>query len=339
MMQRTKLLPETLLFIVLTLLGVSPLAAQQASMNKNQSKQRTCDPIGRVLIKESQGLKGDSLICLGDRLPMLPGVSLFCYSTGQMINLVGGSIINSPTTCRPRQVRGVICSKSANRICSDSNLRNLSSKKTPEFISPYSSVIIEGRPLIAWHSVKNSKYYVVRVFSKAGIWQKNVYGNSLPYPAEQPALQPGESYRFTITAINEQLSPITTTLAVEMLTEEERMEIYSMEKVIRTSRLSKDEQALDLSALYVSQNLFTEAIVSLQERVKAASRNPQIYRELGELKGQFGMVVDAKLLFEKANELAKSANNTYELEKIKLAMRILKLVQSQEPIKTNELQK
>jgi tetratricopeptide (TPR) repeat protein len=106
---------------------------------------------------------------------------------------------------------------------------------------------------------------------------------------------------------------------------------------IQNLNLPPDELAVDIESVYKGQNLLTEAIEVLKERVKAKTQNPTIYRLLGDRYLNVGSPEQARREYKMAIQYAKIRGNLNELAQAQAGLELL--LQSQLPTRTNPDQK
>ena len=278
--------------------------------------QRRCDPIGRVLDQGDNRLTAGSLLCQGERLTLASGVKVdfLCFLNRRILSLLGGTVSDTDE-CVPKKVRVKPCSYGDTSNCPKPKGPG-SNSNTPAIVSPYSSTLLNGRPLLSWYSVASATSYTVEVRGEGVGWQKTVLGTSLAYPNEQPAMQFGNAYKITIVA-NQGDDPVSASVSVvNLLPQSEATLVLNTVERINSLNLPKDEAAfLDLDTIYMSKNLLTETISSLESRVRVGSLNPAIYRVLGDRYLEAGLPDYAKHQYEIASEFARKSANSIELAK------------------------
>lgn len=301
-----------------------------------RSNSRQCEPIGRVLSTGDRRWVVGSLLCQGDRLHSVDGSSIevLCYLNRKVLWLGSGSVTNK---CAPQ-------AKQQAQQCTLTNRSNCPKPKgpredsnAPALISPYSSAILNTRPNLSWYSVSGANSYTVQVSGADVNWEKEVGNLVLPYPKEQPALQPGNAYKITIIANQGDSSISASSSAVNVIPESEAKQIIATVKHIRSLNLPKDEEAFDLDTVYMSKNLLNETIDVLKAKVEAGNQNPTLYRVLGDRYLEAGLPDDAKREYTMATKLAKRIDNLAELAKAQAGLKRAKLY-SQLPTRTKEPQ-
>ena len=261
---------------------------------------RTCEPIARVLSAGDRTLKPGSLLCQGDRLqPVNNGtVAVLCYINRTVLQLLQGSISDAASKCVPQAIQA----KRSDYLNPKGPGENA---HAPALRRPYSSAILDPRPLLSWDAVRGATSYTVQVKGKGVNWSDEVRSNLLPYPHQQPDLQFGNAYKVTVIA-NQGNSPVLASSSVLILSSvKEAQQLMSIIKQIKILNLSPDDLAIDLGIAYMSQDLLTEAINVLEARIKAGTQNPTLYRLLGDRYLEAGLPDEAKREYTAATTLAQ----------------------------------
>lgn len=278
--------------------------------------QLRCDPIGRVLNQGDKRFSSGSLLCEGETLTLASGVKVdfLCFLNRRILTLLGGTV-SAVDECVPKEIRVKSCSARDTSNCPSPKGPG-SNSNTPEIVSPYSSTLLNGRPLFSWYAVAGATGYTVEVRGEGVGWQKIVQGTTLAYPNEQPAMQFGNAYKITILA-NQGDDPVSASVSVvNLLPESEARLVLNTVERINSLNLPQDEAAfLDLDTIYMSKNLLTETISALESRVQVGSQNPAIYRVLGDRYLEAGLPDYAKRQYEIASQFARTAANSIELAK------------------------
>jgi tetratricopeptide (TPR) repeat protein len=299
-------------------IGLQPTALAQPQNNLTH-----CKPLARIFPDPSRPDTGAAILCEGEHLSVLPyqKVTLLCYATGQQITLSGETLLNAANPCQAKQTTEVLCRESSSALCSDSNLRGKVGLGEPTLLSPYSNRLLSQRPILSWLPVKGAKHYIVTLSDAAGeIWEINTTGTTLPYPGTQLPLEPATTYYITVDAIADQFIS-SATLPIETVSEAEAQEITTIVKLVESTVISLDEQAyLDLNAIYSSRNLVTEALAVLQERVKAGSNHPGVYRALGDIYRDLKLTDAARTYYRQAIKLGQQSGNDVEKEQAELSL-------------------
>ncbi|PMB25836.1 hypothetical protein [Fischerella thermalis] len=309
--------------VLVLLFNCSNLLQQQAAAS---SRERNCDPIGRVLSAGDRTLKKGSLLCKGDRLNPSNGklVKILCYQNQKILQL-GKGTVDAPDRCVQQTIRIQNCTPQNTISCPKP--KNPGSNNEPIIISPYSSSVLNPRPFISWNGVKGVTSYVVMLRGEGVSWSKTVNGTSLAYPPEEKALSVGTTYKLTVMAQSGDSPVSASSSAVNMLPSSTAQQITSLIKQIQSLKLSPDEQARDKDSVYMSQNLLTDAIEVLKARVDEGTTNPTIYRLLGDRYLEAGLPAYAQKAYAQASTLASRADNATELAASRAGLEKSKLAQ------------
>ncbi len=325
----------TLLLILST--AESTLSGEpKAKSIRNQAK---CEPIGRVLTKGDLQLTVGSLLCRGDQFRLPPGVviDVLCFVNRQVLAFPNGFVSNAVDKCVPPP-------KDQFRSCPAGKKYCYKPKGPSEesgvalLTKPYGKRLMDGRPVLSWVAVPGAKNFTVTVSGQGVNWQKTVKKTELAYLVEQPAMQPGFTYKITVLALRDNSSAIAHESVVNMITQAQIQQLQTMTKQIEDLELPEDEAAfLDLDAIFMSENLLNATIENLETRVHAGSQNPGIYRVLGDRYLEAGVPTKAKASYQQASLLAQAAANP--LEHLRAKAGLAKVARySQLPIRINPAQ-
>lgn len=293
---------------------------------------RVCiNELGRIISLGDRYLRAGSEICLGDKINPTNGstVKAVCYSSRQVLEFQQSSVFGVSGICTPPQFQA------ERRQCTPLNRDGCPKMKGPgedqdslKLITPYGNILLNTRPTISWYPVKNATSYTVEVTSYEFHWETEVKDTILPYPKERKELEYGAAYTITVTA-NKGDSPINSPgkLVVHVLPESDVKQVLEEVNVINKLGLSADEAALNnLDIIYMSKGFLDETINSLKARVAAGSKNPTLFRVLGDRYLDAWLLDEAFREYKMAEWLAKSSGNSNELA---LAQSRLKLIKSQ----------
>jgi tetratricopeptide (TPR) repeat protein len=137
----------------------------------------------------------------------------------------------------------------------------------------------------------------------------------IEYPADVKVLQPGHTYKLIVEA----QTPSSTSpgeAIFTMLSEAEIQKVQETVGKIDGLNLPVEEKVLrDLYSIYTNENnnLIAEIIERLETLVREGSQTPKVYRILGDIYLQQGLLDFAKRRYEKAVELATNIKDTEEL--------------------------
>ncbi len=291
-----------------------------------------CDPqMGRIINKGDKHLSAGSLVCKGDKIEVLNGgsVEFFCFSSGNILNLSSGTI--PLDKCAEPDEALPTCNPTNTNSC-HTRKGGTEGSDEPTIISPYSTSTLNSRPEIIWTAVKGATSYKVKVKSYEFGWEKVVNQTRLTYPSDEKEFQPGTPYTIDVFAyIDGQAFSYDETF-VDVLSVAKQEKIAQKIKRIKDLGLPPDETILDVDAIYTAENLLNETIEMLKTATATNSRNPTLYRVLGDRYLLAKLPNEAKPEYLTAAELAKSSKNSKELEK---AQSGLKLVEFYNQLPTN----
>ena len=293
------------------------MASSAGGQSQPTAVKRQCKPIGRVLSAGDRTLAPGSLLCQGDRLQPanVSTIEVLCYLNQKVLQLQQGSVSDAPDKCIPQATQAERCTQENPGNCpkikgpgEDGN--------TPAIISPYSSALLNNRPLLSWYALAGATNYTVIVSGEGVNWTKIINNTTLPYPKEQPAMQLGNAYKITVIG-NFNNSPIGySALVVNLLSRSSAQQVVARVKQINALRIPQDEAAFqDLDTVYMSSHLLSETIETLNSRISAGSRNPTLYRVLGDRYLEAGLPDKARSKYNVAAQLAQSRGNSNELAK------------------------
>ena len=318
MIRRKTTIALTLFFLLASLL-------RQSVAEGKTTNRVSCEPVGRVLSLGFLNFASGSLLCKGDRLQVVNATKaeLLCFSSGQIVTVTGNlkDASKCDSSVKRRGLWRCIAEFIPRRCVLPSN--------NPVLLRPYGYTLINNRPFLSWQPVVKATSYVVEIAGLGVHWQKTVDGTTLLYPKEQPAMQFGNAYKVNVITYQAD-SPVSASSAVfNVLSESKAKQVKTVVKRIQSLNLSPDDEAyLDLSAIYASKDLYTEAIELLKARAKAGSQNPGVYRTLGEFYLEAILPDLAETEFKIATKLAQAANNHIEFKKAQAGLEIIKRYRS-----------
>ncbi|RCJ40947.1 hypothetical protein A6770_36860 [Nostoc minutum NIES-26] len=321
--------------LLLILSSFSSAWGQSEPVTKNDSRKPMCEPIARVLDGDTRLVAG-SEVCKGEYLRAANGgtVEIFCYVDGNILHLKSGVINQQCSQTSSSQAQ--VCNRENRFNCFTTKGPNENTNR-PTLITPYSASILNPRPTLSWNPVSNAIGYVVQIEGTGVDWSKEVNSTSLPYPQEQPAMQPGSIYQVNVLAkmVEQKFIPSSSILMVAPPQKEQQ--IRAIIERIKSLNLHPDELAVDINRVYKEKKLLTEAIEVLQERVKAKTQNPAIYRTLGDRYLDVGLLEQGIRAYRMAIKYAKARNNLNELARAQVGLELSH--QSQLPTRINPAQK
>ncbi|WP_414544793.1 tetratricopeptide repeat protein [Nostoc sp. CCY0012] len=294
---------------------------QQQSVAVGNLRSRKCKSIARIISGDLR-LANFSELCEQDQLQPdrdKGTVEVLCYLSGEILRLSGGIISNQclPPSDQPVQR----CSSEIRSNClkvkgpdEDNN--------APTRITPYSALILNPRPVMLWTPVHSAISYIVQIKGTGVDWSIEVNSNSLPYPKEQPAMQPGSIYQVNVLAKIGEQKFVPSSSILMVIPSEKEQHIKAVMKYIQNLNLSPDDLAVDSAHIYRANDLLTEAIEVLNKRIKAKTQNPTIYRTLGDLYLEVGLPQMANREYNTAIQYARLKRNLNELAKAEEGLRL-----------------
>lgn len=310
------------LFVAVTfiLISVAPVQAQRKPQRRNSH----CNPIGVVNIPQGRQ------VCLGGTNILRDNVQVLCYSTAQLIPVVGGKLSQQ---CLPPKQR-----------VSEGNHRSLKTQRKTRseddtnqltLVEPYGSVQLDDRPTIRWQPISGVKSYQVRIVPAGSqpMWFRTVEATQLLYPAEEQSLRPGAVYTVVVQAVD---SASSTEVRQDSNTlirpvEEQIERINSAVLQLKSQGLSADDEALRLELLFRGFRLQQESIALLESRVKSGSKNPDIFRVLGDIYLEEGYPKQARSHYQSALKLASQQNLIKVKNQVQSAIVAMDEIASQRP--------
>ncbi|MGF1603667.1 MAG: hypothetical protein ACFCU8_16920 [Thermosynechococcaceae cyanobacterium] len=139
----------------------------------------------------------------------------------------------------------------------------------------------------------------------------------MAYPTDAEPLKAGSVYSVVVQALDASGNSIaqnSTTLIV--LHDSEQQKIARIKAVIDAAGLSDDDRALETEVLYRDRRLQEASISLLETRVTAGSQNPNIYKVLGDLYRQEGLIDLAGDRYTTAADIAAKQNDEELLSEV-----------------------
>ncbi|MGF1988827.1 MAG: hypothetical protein RMY62_013295 [Nostoc sp. ZfuVER08] len=283
------------------------------------SQKRLCEPIAKVI---SGDIRYQPLtkLCQEDKVNAANGriVKIFCYARGTILEISSGSVGKHCSPLSNRERRG--CTMLSGRNCI--NPKGPNEENAPSLITPYGVVIMNPHPILSWSTTSTATSYLVQVKGIGVNWEVVIEGNSLPYPQDKPAMKPGNVYAVNIIAMRGDEPLNASSSALLLLPTAKTQEVAKTINILTTLKQSPDESAIDMDAVYEAQNLVDNSIKVLNARVKAGSKNPTIYRLLGDRYLIANLAQPASKAYSRAKALAQRGNNALESAKAQAGIEI-----------------
>jgi hypothetical protein len=195
------------------------------------------------------------------------------------------------------------------------NTRGSADPLIPYIVSPRATKLLKPTPTLRWNSVPGAKSYTIRISGTD--WQDQTHSTEFVYPGNPP-LQPGLDYLLVVEADNGKSSKDEGLpgLGFSLLPDEEVQRVSAHAAKIQGLNLSESANTFALAQMYSSHNLDAEAIEMLEELTQQDHQTASVYRALGELYQQVGLLAMAESSHIHALEVAKSVG---EVESIAAA--------------------
>ena len=207
----------------------------------------------------------------------------------------------------------------------------------PYIISPRATFLLSNKPTLRWNGATGASRFSVTIrgkdldwtqeFSQEKVCQKGIC--EVPYPGNSP-LQPGVWYKLIIEADTNRSSAEDTTkgLGFKLIDTEAAAEIKAIKQGLAEEDISEETKTLFLASRYEEYNLKAEAIEML-EALPQEKKIAQIYRWLGDLYQQTGLILEAEVQYLQAVNLAEGSENLAELAAAKMGLAEVKYTRSQ----------
>ncbi len=290
---------------------------------RTKRNQVRCEPSGRVISPGDKRLQAGSLVCDGEKIELLNGgkIKFFCFSTGKILDLSSGVV--SSSVCAKPDLSKSACYTSNGNFCPNTPKGGVGENDEPTIIYPYTMPTLKPRPEIVWRPVVGVTSYKVRFDCYDFSWERVTNQTRLAYPPEEKALSFGQVCQIFVFAYKDDKVTGGEPSVISLLPEDEVAQIKDAVEQISKLKLPRDEAALDLDAVFMSRDLLDETIEQLNSVVVADTKNPTIYRLLGDRYFQAGVLDQAQRQYLRASELLKTNNNPIELRKVQEGLKIV----------------
>lgn len=293
---------------------------QQQSTVRGNLRSRECVFIARIVGGDIR-LTAGSQVCKGEQLQAGSNstVEVLCYASGKVLKIKSGPI--NEQCLQTSNNQALVCIRE-NRFGCFKVKGPGENENVPTLITPYSSLILNPRPYLSWTPVSNAISYIVEIKGPGVDWSTNINSTSLLYPQEQPAMQAGIIYQVNVIAEIAEQNFIPKSSILMVIPVEKAQRIKTIIERVQSLNLSPDELAVTLTHIYKAEDLFTEAIGVLEERIKAKTQNPTIYRLLGDRYLKVGLPIEASHQYKMAIQYAKFRGNSVELAQAQAGLRL-----------------
>jgi hypothetical protein len=188
------------------------------------------------------------------------------------------------------------------------NTRGSADPLIPYIISPRATKLLDSTPTLRWNPVPGAKNYNLRVSGTD--WQTESSTDEYVYDGKPP-LQPGVDYLWIVEADTGKSSQDEGLpgLGFSVLFDEEAERVRADSASIDELALSDEAKIFALAQLYSGHGLYAEAIQMLEELAEAGNQETNVYRALGELYQQVGLLAQAESSYSTALEFAESVGD------------------------------
>lgn len=280
---------------------LSSLLAGSVLAGEVSSPSIHCSLLGRVLTSYDSGIHAFSKLCAGGSVIVGEGlkIKISCYQTAQNKWLHGGTY-------------------SINRLCSENRRAHsscwwlLCTRSTSKLLiqSP-NTAVIEATPNLKWSVVPSAQYYNVDVFHLGQrIFNTKTSETSLNL-VEYGSFETGQVYSLEIRAINDSGLVDKASVALQLLSDDERLEIEQQITLINTSSLKREDRIQLIDSVYRSAGLTLEAIEFLESEARY-SRTLLIAKLLADHYSEISDPVNAKINYEIVAQQSPIDSDDYE---------------------------
>lgn len=292
---------------------------------RTKRNQVRCNPSGRIMSPGDKRFEVGSLLCDREKLEIFNGGSIkfLCFSTGKVLDLSSG-VFSSDECAKPDSFRSA-CYIGNRYFCQRTPKGGAEGNDEPTIIYPYTMSTLKSRPEIVWFPVKGTTSYKVKLDCHEFDWERVVNETKLVYPSKEKPLPSGQTCQILVFAYKNDKITGGDSSVISLLPQDEITRIKDAVEQISKLKLPPDEAALDTDAVFTSRGLLDETIEKLNNVVAAGTRNPTIYRVLGDRYFQVDMRDEAKHQYLKAAELLKTNNNPAELKKVQEGLKLVEL--------------
>lgn len=187
----------------------------------------------------------------------------------------------------------------------------------PYLISPRHTLLLDGKPTLRWNQVAGAKIYTVTVMGPKGtVWETRTQAAQVVYGG--PELQPGVAYSWVVKVEGGRSSEedqgtdgtVAKALDFRVLQPAEVKAVRASVAQLTVGKPTASVRALMVASLYgdyavptgtigqygleqgtvETYSLSGEAIAVLEQQIKAGKGSPILYRSLGDLYWQTGLI-------------------------------------------------
>jgi len=150
--------------------------------------------------------------------------------------------------------------------------------------APHKAKVYTLRPSFSWRGDPNTSYkFRIQDVTGTFAWDREVSGTSLPYPADAPPLQPGNTYLWRVDAVSPLLGPPPPAAMIIVVGEPERTQMEAAMSQISGSGFDAD--AARAKYLF-DQRLWYDALTAYSDLIAKYPGRPNLYAMRGTLYDQ-----------------------------------------------------
>lgn len=260
----------------------------------------------------------------GDRVVVPSGgsASVF-FNDGNVIELaekssitIGGRIASRPRVGPGSELSAEVYSRVSKFVTGGSAQTGLVAMATvrgndttaPILLAPRNTGVLPGRPAFSWRAVENATRYRVSVSGDQGeIWNREVQGLSLDYPADAESLASGGDYQWEVQALSDRGLLRKEAASFEVLRAEDAAAVRADLDRIRQSTGGTDSPATHfLSGSYLfGRQLYGDAALHFEALVRLSPEASAPHEALGKVYRDQGLMDLAAAEFQRALALTR----------------------------------
>ena len=299
------------------LLGATPLPSLAV--------ERSCQSVGRIMASSSPSWKPGQLLCAGDPPPTAK-LTIFCATTGQVQETQPGLRL---------EAQGCLIGLAAEIRCGEILCKRPKGglDQTLTLTTPLGTSLLSSPTQFSWLPSAAAQSYLVQVEGQRMQWQRTATRANLAYPADVAPMQPGQTYRITVIAVDAQGTPLTgKTKTLAIISQPQSEQIQAIAQQLQALPVDRDElAAIDLRSLYLANGLTEEAIAVLEKQVAAGTQNPVVYQALGQTYARVRNAPKATAAYQRAIDLAQAKGQMEAQKQLEAELKQLIVAWQSEP--------
>lgn len=199
----------------------------------------------------------------------------------------------------------------------------------PYVISPRRTLVLGEQPKLQWNAVPGATRYTVQLLTgNRIIWQTEIERGERNFPANEviypgsPPLQSGVSYVLRVQSDDGTSSDQESIShrSFQLLSSDKRQFLQNAIAQLQNLSIPETQKALILADFYAGSELKAEAIALLEALVAKETKDPVIYRKLGNLYWQSQLATLAERYYLDAVALAKTIGDVEEQAQSAIAL-------------------